>query len=276
MARYIIDHGLGSLPHLYAYRVQVAAFRLYGLGPGRGVPLAPFPDPPTALLPILPVALLPLSAAYVVWVTASFAGFSGALIWLTGTWRLLTPRGVILLACLASFPVLINLAEGDLDFLVAIGVVVIVKAGQGSWRRGGLFGAALISMKPQTLLLWLVPAIRTLRLRVVREVLGTLVFLSIVSAAVFGPIGVQQMIARVTSVPEDPREHITLLAILDTLLGKGIWATALAVVAFGALALGAWLMWSRYPPKTEPECGYMVAAVTCASLAAAPYDLLQG
>lgn len=276
IGHYLVRHRLGLLPHLYAYHIQVAAERLYGLVPRGGTLTLPFVNPPTAVSPFLPLAIFAQGQAYVIWDVATFTGFAAALIWLAGTWRLLTPRGVIVLACLASFPALINLAEGDLDFLVAIGMVAVVQARQRSWRAGGPIGAALVSMKPQTLLLWVVPALRTVRLRVVREVLGTLAFLAVASAAVFGPVGVRQMVARVISVPEQPREHVTLLGLLDTLLGKGPWAGALAVAAFGILALGLWLMWSRYPPESELECGYMAAAVTCASLAAAPYDLLQG
>lgn len=276
VSRYVVGHGLGSLAHVYAYRVQLDALRPYRLAPAAGAALAPFVNPPTALLPMLPISLLPLPIAYAVWTTASFAGFVGALTWLFGTSRLLGPRGVVLLACATSFPVFINVAEGDLDFLVAVGVVVTVKAAQGSWRPGSVLGAALVSTKPQALLLWLVPAIRNLGSRLVQDVLGTLMVLSIASAAVFGPVGVEQMIRRVTSVPEIPSEHVTLLALFTTLLGPDLWANALAVIVFVALAVGAWLMWSLYPPETQSEYGYMVAAVTCASVAAAPYDLIQG
>ena len=276
VSRYVVGHGPGSLAHIYAYRVQVDALRPLGLAPAPGAALAPFVNPPTALLPMLPISLLPLPTAYAVWTTASFAGFVGALTWLSGTSRLLGPRGVILLACATSFPVFINLAEGDLDLLVAVGVAVTVKAAQGSWRPGSVVGAALVSTKPQTLLLWLVPAIRNLGSRLVQDGLGTLMFLSIASGAVFGPVGVEQMIRRVTSVPEVPSEHVTLVALFTTLLGHDMWANGLAVIVFVALAMGAWLMWSRYPPETQPEYGYMAAAVTCASVAAAPYDLIQG
>jgi hypothetical protein len=279
---YAIGHYLDRAPtslfsHAYDYRVQVTAEQLYGLVARNGSLAIPMVNPPTAVLLFLAIArLTTLSPAYVIWDVVTFAGFAGALLWIAGTWRLLTPRGVIVLACLASFPALIDLTEGDVDLVVAIGMVLIIQAQRRSWRAGGPLGAILISMKPQTLLLWIVPALQSLRLRVARDVLGTLIVLVVASAVIFGPIGVRQMITRVVSVPEKAQEHVTLLGLFDSFLGKGPIGVELAVAVGVALSVGLWFMWSRFPPESELEVAYAAAAVTAASLAAAPYDLLQG
>ncbi len=132
-----------------------------------------FFNPPWTVVPLLPIAILPPEISYAVFILAAVASY------LYAAYKMGMSRWMIVLFILSP-PVLMGLANANIDWLVVLGFVLP--------RQIGLF---FISMKPQMSLMvgvyWLYIAYTDGGPKEVLRVFGPFIAVTLLSFLIFGP-----------------------------------------------------------------------------------------
>ena len=242
--------------------------------------LNPFNNPPHLVLPFVPLAILPLLPSYIVWGVIQL----GLLAWLG--WRLLTQvatgwrrseRTLLVVAMLATPPLVITLFQGSLSLLVSVAMLEAFIALRAGRDRTAAAWLVVASLKPQVVVAIAAAVLGGRRWRVIAWGLGFLAATVILATLVMGAgiwpayarflgdyVGSFDVLSVRPAVMWNVRGTITMLVGPERAgtQASAINTIALVVWLLGLVGIGLW--WSRrtwVPASARFQLGFALTLV---------------